>query len=93
MYDNFSRVTAQTSSADWQIWSSNVVKRVAKRKDKKHPHPRMHQPHGTADTNHSQSKSQSEADERRARHREEGVLSRIEDITYKVLRQHEPKKP
>jgi hypothetical protein len=83
-----------SSSADWQIWSSNVVTRVAKRrKDKKHPTPRMHQPHGTADTNHSQVKSQSAADERRARQREEGVLSRIEDITYKVLRQHEPKKP
>jgi hypothetical protein len=53
----------------------------------------MHQAHGSADSKTSQSKSQSEADERRARHREEGVLSRIEDITYKVLRQHEPKKP
>jgi hypothetical protein len=93
MYDRFSRITAHTSSADWQTWSGNVVKRVAKRKERKHPHPRMHQPHGTADSKISQSKSQSEADERRARHREEGVLSRIEDITYKVLRQHEPKKP
>lgn len=77
----------------WQTWSSNVVKRVAKRKEKKHPHSRMHPPHGTAETKISQAKSQSEADERRARQREEGVLSRIEDITYKVLRQHEPKKP
>jgi hypothetical protein len=93
MYDKFSRATAQTPSADWQTWSSNVVKRVAKRKEKKHPHSRMHQPHGTAETKIAQSKNQSEADERRARQREEGVLSRIEDITYKVLRQHEPKKP
>jgi hypothetical protein len=53
----------------------------------------MHQPQHPADSAQSQSKSQSEADERRARRREEGVLSRIEDITYKVLRQHEPKKP
>jgi hypothetical protein len=53
----------------------------------------MHQPQRTADSTHSQAKSQSDADERRARRREEGVLSRIEDITYKVLRQHEPKKP
>jgi hypothetical protein len=82
-----------TSGADWQIWPINSVKRVAKRKDKKHPHPRMHQPQRTADSNHSQAKSQSDADERRARRREEGVLSRIEDITYKVLRKHEPKKP
>jgi len=32
-------------------------------------------------------------DDRRSHRREETVLSRIEDITYKVLRQHEPKKP
>jgi hypothetical protein len=84
------RPAAQTGGLE--TWSSNVAKRVAKRKEKKHPHSRM-QPHGTADTKISPSKSQSEADERRARQREEGVLSRIEDITYKVLRQHEPKKP
>lgn len=78
---------------DSNTWSSNVVKSVAKRKDKKKPTPRMHPPHGSADTKHSQTKSQSAADDRRARQREEGVLSRIEDITYKVLRQHEPKKP
>jgi len=52
----------------------------------------MHQPQRTADNTHSQAKSQSDADERRARRREESTLSRIEDITYKVLRQHEPKK-
>jgi hypothetical protein len=52
----------------------------------------MHQPLGNANTNHSQGKSESAADERRARQREEGTLSRIEDITYKVLRKHEPKK-
>lgn len=92
MYDKFSRVLAQPSGADWQIWSSNVVIRVAKRKEKKHPHPRMHQPHRTADSTQSQSKSQPNPDERRSHRREEGVLSRIEDITYKVLRQHEPKK-
>src|SRR5882672_4418347 len=79
--------TDRLANAGWQTWSSNVAKRVAKRKEKKHPHSRMHQPHGTAETKISQSKSQSEADERRARQREQGVLSRIEDITYKVLRQ------
>jgi len=92
MYDRFSRVK-RYSPAHWQIWPSNAVRRVAKRKDEKYPHPRMHQPQRTADSTHSEAKSQSDADERRARRREEGVLSRIEDITYKVLRQHEPKKP
>jgi hypothetical protein len=67
-----------------------VAKRVAKRKDKKKP-PNMHVPHGTPQSSAAQAKNQ--ADERRARQREESVLSRIEDITYKVLRQHEPKKP
>ena len=69
-----------------------MAEKRGKKKEKKHPHSRMHQPHRTADTNQSQSKDQSDADERRSHRREEGVLSRIEDITYKVLRQHEPKK-
>jgi len=80
------------STNDWRAWSNSLVTRVAKRKDKKHPHPRMHQSQRTADTAQPQSKSQTDPDERRSHRREEGVLSRIEDITYKVLRQHQPKK-
>jgi len=53
----------------------------------------MHQPHRNADADQIQSKKPSDSEDRRSRRREEGVLSRIEDITYKVLRQHEPKKP
>ena len=53
----------------------------------------MHDTHRTPETNSSSSQSAADAGERRSRQREEGVLSRIEDITYKVLRQHEPKKP
>lgn len=51
----------------------------------------MHPPHSNPESSLAQAKRQ--ADDRRARQREENVLSRIEDITYKVLRQHEPKKP
>jgi hypothetical protein len=35
------------------------------------------------------SSKSSEHPERRAKNRKDGVISRIEDITYKVLRQHE----
>jgi hypothetical protein len=52
----------------------------------------MHQPQA-GHSAPSQTSDSTKSDERRARRREEGVLSRIEDITYKVLRQHEPKKP
>ena len=38
----------------------------------------------------SQAPSLAEREERRTRRREEGALSRIEDITYNVLRKHKP---
>ena len=53
----------------------------------------MHPPLRATETKQPQSQNSSDAEERRSHRREEGVLSRIEDVTYKVLRQHEPKKP
>lgn len=67
-------------------------KKRAKKKEKKKRAHRMHQPHRATDSQKSQSAMPS-AEERRTQRRDDGVISRIEDITYKVLRQHEPKKP
>jgi len=36
------------------------------------------------------SESSSEGEDRRSRRRDEGAISRIEDITYSVLRKHKP---
>ena len=44
----------------------------------------------TPENDSSQSTKLSEREERRSQNRKEGVISRIEDITYKVLRKHEP---
>ena len=44
----------------------------------------------TPENDSSQSTNLSEREERRSQNRKEGVISRIEDITYKVLRKHEP---
>jgi hypothetical protein len=43
----------------------------------------------TSEDNSLQSINSPEHTERRAKNRKDGVISRIEDITYKVLRQHE----
>ncbi len=42
--------------------------------------------------NSSEAAKKQNAEDRRSHRREEGVMSQIEDITYKVLRQHEPKR-
>lgn len=52
----------------------------------------MHQPYRTTEKKKSQSTHPSDTEDRRSHNREEGVISQIEDITYKVLRQHDPKK-
>jgi len=61
---------------------------------------RIKNPESMQKTNRLPDTSQAESadspdssEDRRSHHREKGVLSHIEDITYKVLRQHEPKKP
>lgn len=67
-------------------------KKTAEKKEKKKKAHRMHQHPRATDSQESKSAMPS-AEERRTQRRDEGVISRIEDITYKVLRQHEPKKP
>lgn len=44
----------------------------------------------STDDGDSTAESAAEREERRTRRRDEGTLSRIEDITYKVLRKHKP---
>jgi hypothetical protein len=65
---------------------------MVKKKGKKDRAYRMHQPYRTTEKKKSQSTHPSDTEDRRSHNREEGVISQIEDITYKVLRQHDPKK-
>ena len=58
-------------------------------RDRKHG---MHNTHRAPETKPSEPQTPVTSEERRSHHREDGVLSKIEDITYKVLRQHEPKR-
>jgi hypothetical protein len=64
---------------------------MVKKKNRRNTNRRMHS-HPPAE-NLPLPSIKSQDDDRRSHRREETVLSRIEDITYKVLRQHEPKKP
>ena len=52
----------------------------------------MRQPQRLPDSDQDKNQNSANAEERRSHRREDSVISRIEDVTYKVLRQHEPKK-